>query len=252
MKTIVAVCAVCIFGVSALVSQGLTQFEVASIKVHSSASPDTNRPVIAGNQFSRTGNVNQLLMYAYELKAYQLAGGPDWVTHPSTDGDYYEIEAVAGGPEPLTQPRARQMLQNLLAERFHLRSHRETKEIPVYALVVGKDGPKFKESAPDAVTQSRGKVTATTVQSSFTKTHMDDVVRVLSSAMDRPVLDRTGLTGFYDLTLEFARDPAAAVAESNAASIFTAVQEQLGLKLESSKGPIEMFVINGVDRPSAN
>jgi uncharacterized protein (TIGR03435 family) len=173
------------------------------------------------------------------------------VTHPSTDGDYYEIEAVAAGSAPLTQPKARQMLQNLLADRFHLRFHRETKEMPVYALVVGKGGPKFQESAADSVTQSSGKVTATTVQSSFTKSRMDDVVRVLSSAADRPILDRTGLTGFYDLTLTFARDPAAAIEESNAASIFTAVQEQLGLKLESSKG-IEMFVIDGVDRPSAN
>ena len=143
------------------------------------------------------------------------------------------------------------MLQRLLADRFHLSFHRETREMPVYALVVAKGGPKFKESAPDAVTQARGKVTAT-VLSSFTKSRMDDVVRVLSSATDRPVLDRTGLAGFYDLTLEFARDPAAAIAESNTASIFTAVQEQLGLKLEPNKGPIDVLVINGVERPSAN
>jgi uncharacterized protein (TIGR03435 family) len=81
---------------------------------------------------------------------------------------------------------------------------------------------------------------------------MDALVRVLSGAADRPVLDATGLSGVYDLKLEFARDPAAAASETNVASIFTAVQEQLGLKLESRKGPVEVVIIDSVERPSEN
>jgi uncharacterized protein (TIGR03435 family) len=81
---------------------------------------------------------------------------------------------------------------------------------------------------------------------------MGDLVRVLSGAADRPVLDETGLAGFYDFKVEFARDPAAAIAESNTTSIFTAVQEQLGLKLESRRAPIEVYVIESAERPTEN
>jgi uncharacterized protein (TIGR03435 family) len=92
--------------------------------------------------------LNQLILYAWDLKVYQLSGGPEWVTHPSTDTDYYDISAIAEGSKPLTPPRARTLLQDLLADRFHLRLHREMKEMPVYALIVGKGGSKLKESAP--------------------------------------------------------------------------------------------------------
>jgi uncharacterized protein (TIGR03435 family) len=233
-------------------AQAPPAFEVASIKVHSFASPDRVGPPIAGNRLTSGGNLKQLIIYAYDLKVYQLYGGPTWVANPSTDTDYYDINAKAEGPEPLTQSRARQLLQTLLADRFQLRLHRESREMPVYALVVGKAGPKFKDSAQDATTGMRAKVTLATVASTFTKSDMNSLVRVLSSAADRPVLDQTGLTGFYDYKIEFARDPAAAAAESSAVSIFTAVQEQLGLKLESRKAPIEVLVIDHAERPSEN
>jgi uncharacterized protein (TIGR03435 family) len=226
--------------------------EVASIRVHSFASDGRGAPRIAGNRLTLTGNLNQLIMYAYDLKSYQLSGGPTWATHPSTDSDYYDISAKAEGPVTLTQSRARQLLQTLLADRFQLRLHREMKEMPVYALVVGKAGPKFKESTPDATGRMIASVSLTTVTSTFTKSQMDSLVRVLSSAADRPVLDQTRLTGFYDYKLEFARDPTAAADESSASSIFTAVQEQLGLKLESQKGSIEVLVIDHAERPSEN
>jgi uncharacterized protein (TIGR03435 family) len=236
----------------ALFAQAPPAFEVASIRVHSFASGDRGGPPIAGNRFTSGGNLKQLIIYAYGLKVYQLSGGPTWVTNPSTDTDYYDINAKAEGDEPLTESRARQLLQTLLADRFQLRLHRESKEMPVYALVVGKAGPKFKESAPDATTGMRASVTLATVTSTFTKSQMSSLVRVLSSAADRPVLDQTGLTGFYDFKVEFARDPAAVVAESSAASLFTALQEQLGLKLEPRRGSIETMVIDHAERPSEN
>jgi len=98
----------------------------------------------------------------------------------------------------------------------------------------------------------RRKSRAATITSTFSNCSVDLLVRVLSGAADRPVLNETGLSDSYDLKLEFARDPAAAASETNAASIFTAVQEQLGLKLESRKGPVEVIVIDSVERPSEN
>lgn len=238
-------------GATALFSQQPPEFEVATIKVHNPSS-DGGGPAIAGNHFTRSGNVKQLLIYAYDLKNYQVSGGPSWVAQPSVQGDYYDIEAVAEGTAPLTQSRARQMLQGLLTQRFHLKLHRETRDEPVYTLFVNKGGPKFKESAPDAVTWSQGAVTQSTVLSTFIKSSMDDLVRVLSGAADRPVLNQTQLTGLYDFKLEFARDPATAISESNASSIFTAVQEQLGLKLESRRAPVEILVIDSAERPTEN
>ncbi len=229
-------------------------FEVASIRVHSfaSASPDRVGPPIAGNRGTFGGNLKQLIIYAWDLKVYQLFGGPAWVTNPSTYTDYYDINAKAEGDELLTESRARQLLQTLLADRFQLRLHRESREMPVYALIVGKSGPKFKDSAPDATTRMAPKVTLATVTSTFTKSQIGSLVRVLSAAADRPVLDQTGLTGFYDFKIDFARDPAAAAADSSAASLFTAVHEQLGLKLEPRKAPIEVLVIDHAERPSEN
>ncbi len=227
------------------------RFEVASIRVHSSASDGRGGPPISGSRFTLTGNLNQLIIYAYDLKGgYQLSGGPSWATHPRTDGDYYDISAKAEGEEALAQSRARQLLRTLLADRFQLQLHREMREMPVYALVVGKAGPKLKESAPDAPTRMTASVSVATVTSIFTRSQMDSLVRVLSGAADRPVLDQTGLTGYYDYKVEFARDPVAA--ESSAPSLFTAVQEQLGLKLEPEKRSIQVLVIDHADRPSEN
>ena len=252
MKRRTSTLAVGLVVVTGLFAQAPPAFEVASIRVHSFASGDRAGPPIAGNRLTSGGNLYQLIMYAYDLKSYQISGGPSWATHPSTDGDYYDISAKAEGTETLTQARARQLLQTLLADRFQLKLHREMKEMPVYALVVGKAGPKFKESAPDARGGTVGSVSLTTVTSTFTKSPMDTLVRVLSGAADRPVLNRTGLTGFYDFKLEFARDPAAAAAESSASSMFTAVQEQLGLKLEPQKGSIEVVVIDHAEKPLEN
>jgi uncharacterized protein (TIGR03435 family) len=234
-----------------LFAQAPPAFEVASIRVHSFDSERAGPP-IAGNRLAVAGNLYQLVMYAYDLKPYQVSGGPSWATRPSTHGDYYEISAKAEGEERLTQARARQLLQTLLTDRFQLRLHRESREMPVYALVVGRGGPKFKEGAKDAISRSIGSVSLTTVTSTFTNSSMDALVRVLAGASDRPVLNQTGLPGLYDYKLEFARDPAAAAAESNVLSIFTAVQEQLGLKLESKKGLVEIFVIDRAERPSEN
>jgi uncharacterized protein (TIGR03435 family) len=237
--------------VSALFAQATPSIEVASVRVHSPKNPDRSAPQISGDRLTIGGNVNQLVMYSYDLKAWQISGGPPWVTHSSTETDYYDISVKADGGEPLTQPRARQLLQSLLAERFRLSVHREKREAPVYALVRGR-GPKLKESEAETPCRSAGKANAATVISSFTNCPIDALLRVLAGAADRPVLDQTGLTGHYDFKIEFARDPAAATADSDVPTLFTAVQDQLGLKLESQKGTVEVTVIDRVERPTEN
>ena len=142
----------------------------------------------------------QLVMYAYDLKGYQVAGGPAWAAHPSTDTDYCDIAAKADAP--LTQERARQLVQGLLADRFQLKLHQERKEMPVYALVVVRGGPKLKENASDATCRSLAHVSLATVTETSTHCPMDFLVRVLSGASDRPVLNQTGLQGFYDFKLD--------------------------------------------------
>lgn len=235
-----------------LPAQTPRSIEVASIRVHSFKSPDRDGPPISGNRFGAGGNLKQLIINAWDLKIWQVLGGPAWVTNPSTDTDYYDIMLKAEGDEPLTQPQARLLLQSLLADRFQLRVHRETKETPIYALVIGKGGPKLKENAPDATCRLQPHVSLEMVTATFTGCPTSMLVRLLSGAADRPVIDKTGLSGAYDFHLEFARDPAGATGESGYASMFTAVQEQLGLKLESQKGPTEVVVIDRAERPTEN
>lgn len=235
-----------------LLAQPQPSFEVASIRVHAFNSPNRSGTRIDGNRFTTGGNLYQLIIYAYDLKSYQLSGGPTWAAHPSTDGDYYDINAKSEGDAVLSQPRARQLLQTLLSDRFHLRLHHEMKEMPVYDLIVGPGGPKFQESGAETTSRTAGSVSLTAVRSIFQKSSMDALVRVLSGAMDRPVLDQTRLRGLYDYKLEFARDPAAAADQSSPSSVFTAVTEQLGLKLKSDKASIEICVIDHAERPTEN
>jgi uncharacterized protein (TIGR03435 family) len=190
-------------------------------------------------------------MDAYHLNAsYQISAGPSWM---DSDSDRFDIVANAPGESAPTGDDVRRMLQSLLADRFQLKLHRETQERPVYALVVAKNGPKLKESGPDKEfsTTVRGSQTA---QLTMTKATMEQLAIQLSgSGLDRPVLDKTGLAGHYDIALnwipEYAGPPAS---DSNSVNVFTAVQEQLGLRLEPQKAPVEILVIDHAEKPSEN
>ncbi len=137
------------------------------------------------------------------------------------------------------------MLQTLLAERFKLTIHRETKEIPIYALVAAKNGPRLQEA------KDKDKIGSMSIGRGMLRgqTTLADLARYLSSSADRPVMDRTGLTAGFEINLQWSPDTSP---EASGPSLFTAVQEQLGLKLESSKGPVELLVIDHAERPSGN
>lgn len=273
-------------------------FEVATVK--SFVMPPRGQQMRVGtptspNRASYVGRtLKMLISEAWGVKTYQVTG-PEWL-----DSERYEITGVL--PEGKTREQAKFMLQNLLADRFRIKMHRETKEMAVYALVVGKNGPKLKASQPTAsradqttavnaaapphdrdgfVVLPEGKpaFTVTTgpngdlLMSSRMQTmedfaaHLADFAAFLGIA-ERPVLDQTGVTGRYDINIEFSatnRLPAngaaggfpegglAAAADPASAPALATTLEHLGLKLESAKAPITFFVVDQADKtPEAN
>lgn len=199
---------------------------------------------------------------------YRYSGAPRWI-----DVDRYDIEARVDNSTADQLQKLRRadrilvdqhMLQALLVERFGLKIHRETKEFPVYFLVVAKSGPKLQESKPtpdDPNTPTnatwggtvRGPLTISTAR----RVPTEELARVLSKSIGRMVLDKTELTGKYDFTLQYVPEQIAVTttvdaSDSSDTSIFKALQDQLGLKLESGKGPVEIIVIDHIERASVN
>jgi uncharacterized protein (TIGR03435 family) len=214
----------------------------------------------SANQFAARGyQLRVLISAAYNLNPKAVSGGPAWI-----DSDLYDLIARTPGRVRPNLEEQMAMLRTLIAERFNLTFHRQKKEMSVYALTVAKNGPKLKESqtaelgpegppplvfviAPDVVRVPARSATTT------------ELTYILQrAAFDRPVLDRTGLTARYDFDLEFAPDESLfggmlrGAGDSGKPGIFTAMQEQLGLKLEAAKGLVDSIVIDKIDRPSAN
>jgi uncharacterized protein (TIGR03435 family) len=192
-----------------------------------------------------------LIGLAYDVFDSQISGGPNWL-----DTEKYDIQAKAGSA--LKVWRMRLMLQSLLAERFRLALHRETKEEPIYELVVAKGGPKIE---PAAGAKTPGHLRVGTGQLTGIAAPISWLTQSLSGNLDRYVVDKTGLNGNYNFTLQWTPDmgqlpqqrpDALPPPDASGPSIFTALQEQLGLQLKSEKGPVETLVIDHAERPSAN
>jgi uncharacterized protein (TIGR03435 family) len=244
MKSRIA-CYVCLAVVAG--AQAPPAFEAASIKpTHYQGGPlrVTSRVDADGINFSNT-TLKACIQRAYGVKPYQVTG-PDWI-----GTERYNIVAKASGPAP--EAALLLMLQTLLADRFKLVFHRESKEMPVYALVGAKNGPKFKEAKGEGATQI-GAGDGEGVL--FERAGMNALAGVLARSVDRPVLNDTGLNGLYDFKLTWTEDNGPrrpdAAEPGDAPSIFTAVQEQLGLKLEARRAPVDILVIDRAGRPSEN
>ena len=268
-------------------------FEVASVKANHSGDHMVSLMNSPSGRFSaKNVSVKMLIRLAYKVQDFQIAGGPGWI-----DSERYDIEAKpeSSGPDsspaPSTDDRReaameaqRLRIQALLADRFGMTVHHDTKELPVYALVVAKGGAKLHVAAvtPDGaeppaspnpkgpmfkgrgMRMGRGELSGQSAPLSL-------LAETLSNQIGRTVVDRTGLTGLYDFTLKWTPDESqppmfpgpreapegrppgdrAANADSGP-SIFTAIQEQLGLKLESQKGPVPILVIDRIEKPSEN
>jgi uncharacterized protein (TIGR03435 family) len=229
-------------------------FEVASIRPHTAPLHTIMGRKISGPRVTLEGyTVPQLIIEAYGLKGiWQLS-----LAAVSGQSDllnvYYDIAARAPGETAITKDESRKMLQTLLADRFQLSIHRETKELPVYALLIGKNGPKLKASATDA--DCAVHVSAVTGGQSYSLSNctIDVLVDLLGNGLvDRPVIDKTQLTEKYDFRLAAMPDFMSRNRSDPAElSPFTALQD-LGLRLQAQTAPVEIIAVDRVEKPSAN
>lgn len=252
------------------------QFEVASVKP---AAPDQRGQFVriapGGRLTGKNITLKDLIQNAWRIQSFQISGGPSWI-----DSAHWDISA-----KPETTPKPDDlplMIQALLKDRFLLTLHQETKELPMYALVVkkeGKLGPGLTESKEGSCTpidmskpppppepgklRGCGAMMMSPRQLTATATSISSLGPSLSRILGRTVIDKTGLTGKYDMVLQWTPDESQAIrtgpdappsppSDSAPPSIFTALQEQLGLKLESQKGPVQIFVIDRAEKPSEN
>jgi uncharacterized protein (TIGR03435 family) len=265
----------------------LPTFEVASVKKHPENEQKQEGIMMGGPDVSqfRTSNVTMktLIATAYGVKEFQIAGGPGWINSERWDIDAKVEDSVAEQlqklPRQQEQAQKALMLRSLLLDRFALRVTRGAKEGTVLALAVAKGGPKLKEVPPPdplATTEltpgplvpgqvftpppgqalmMRSKPGAADYTMAANAVPIAALVNQLSMQLDRHVVDQTGLKGTYQYTLQFGGMPppgAEAESDNNTASIFTALQEQLGLKLESTKGQIDTITIDRIEEPTPN
>jgi uncharacterized protein (TIGR03435 family) len=231
--------------------QGVLAFEVASIKPNTSEAKGGGAGIRPGRFDATNATLLQLIAQAYGIQAFgsqdlqnRIVGGPKWIS-----AERYNVSART--EQAVSRQTTMLMAQTMLGERFQLKIHRETKEMPVYALVVGKDGPKVTPNTDEGQGDVSQGATQGTYRITARKMPMYVLTSLLENQMDRVVVDRTGLQGNIDFQLEWALDLNNAASVS-APSVFSAVQERLGLKLESTKGPVEVIVIDHVERPSEN
>jgi len=260
-------------------SQARRSFESISIKA---SAPGSRSSSISGLQklAVKNASLRDLIRVAYQVRDFQISGGPDWI-----DSTHYDIDArVKDKPAPKEWLRTMPpMLQSLLEDRFKLKLHRETKELPVYVLTVAKGGPKFQQSKEKSCTTFNwirnspppgqiasihcGAAELTNAQLNRTLDAVGISIKgatpdapglmfFLSRELDHIVIDKTGLTGLFDFYLEWNRaatlDKAATSADPDNPPLFTALQDQLGLKLTQEKGPVEILVIDHAEKPTEN
>jgi uncharacterized protein (TIGR03435 family) len=244
----------------------LGSFEVASIKPTNPGATYMSVGFEPGGRFvAESIDVETLIRNAYDVHTFQISGGPGWITSAK-----YDIVAKPSDVEPEnpnetqraeSRKRHQQELQGLLANRFHFKFHEITKEQPIYALVISKEGPKLQAAAAPrgtSIAMRPGQLTSYGIS-------LPSLAANLSGLVNRIVHDKTGLSGLYAFTLQWAAEENAATPlgrtsdmgldardASNAPSIFTAIQEQLGLKLEPARGPVSFLVIDHVERPTEN
>jgi len=236
-------------------------FEVATIKP---ADPDATGRWIrmeSADRFAAHNHaVRTLIAAAYDMSPQAVLGGPPWV-----DSDRWEILAKTPGEVRPNLDQQMSMLRQLLGERFKLAFHREPKQLSIYTLSIAKGGSKLKPStvSPDATPEGPPplvfSLSPTVVRLPGRYATVAEFASVLQrSPLDRPVVDKTGLSGRYDFDLEFAPDERLwggilpRPENSDKPELFRAIQEQLGLQLTAAKGPVDGLVIDRIERPSEN
>ncbi len=262
-------------------------FEAASVKANKSGEQERFVQRQAGGRFNaKNMPLRALITFSYQIQGFQLVGAPDW-----TASSHFDIVAKAAGDPPPVAPgsgpdQLMLMMRTLLAERFKMVAHRETRELPIYALVLarrdGKPGPQLRQAVTDCAARAAaarsggpppgpppGPDSPVTCgmrmmpgKMLFGGMPLSQFANGLSPQVQRVVLDRTGLAGNWDFELSYAPEQTQAppggfpagvelpAADPNAPNLFTAVQEQLGLKLEPARGPVEVLVIDRIEQPT--
>jgi uncharacterized protein (TIGR03435 family) len=261
-------------------------FDVASVKQNRSGEGFIRVGMAPGGRFTATNvPLRQLIQLAYQIQLFQIVGGPNWIA-----SDRFDIVAKAAGDVPPPTPGVagpmQLMMRTLMADRFKLTLHNEQREMPIYALVLakadGKLGPQLKPSTTDcaALMGAAARRGGPPPPPSFNEPMqcgmrvfpgalsaggfpLSQLTQFLSSTVQRIVVDRTGLTGNFDLNMTWTPDqmpqgrgdpppgaPPLPAIDPNGPSIFTAVQEQLGLKLESTKAPVDVLVVDRAEHPT--
>ena len=245
-------------------------FEVASIRRNNSGSDSASVRGQAGRLAITNNPLRNIIRNAWGLQGFQIVGGPDWI-----NTERWDIVAKAEGNPPSPQMMA--MVQALLADRFKLVVHRETRDMPIYALVFARadhaPGPKMRPSSTDCAAVMTAAIARGGVppppdgkvlcgmrvnngRIEMNAETMTNFVRNLSPIAGRSIVNKTGLTGGFDLELTWTPDapagnaPDATPLANDGPSLFTAMQEQLGLKLDAQRGPVQVLVIDSAVRPT--
>ena len=262
---------VALTALTAVAQSSRPSFEAASVKPNTSGDTFLRVMTPPGRFSAVNAPLRMVVRQAFQLPEFRMSGGPGWL-----DTDRWDIEATAGGAASFDEIRA--MTRTLLEDRFKLKSHTETRQLPIYVFSVarrdGKLGDQIKPSgaeclpikapagAPPPPPPPPGPAPRTSCGSllglgaiSGRKLRIERLVEVLSQYVGRRIVDVTHLTGEFDLDLRWTPDQPAGrggpplLSDDNAPSLFTAVQEQLGLKLDASRGPVDVLVIDGAEKP---
>ncbi len=228
-----------------LSAQDLT-FDVASVKRSTSTAYRPPFTVTGGGGIDAKATLDFFLVIAYKVAPFQVVNLPEW----AHSEDYTIIARTAPGTvQKVPGKREDELLERLralLADRFHLVVHREMREMPVYVLTIAKNGPKMPESEKHEITNLRMSRTQVANEGGAP---MSWLVTSLENRAGRKVIDETGLTGFYRFDLHWTPDN---LPDANGPSLFTAIPEQLGLKLEAKRRPVEVIVVDSIQRPTEN
>jgi uncharacterized protein (TIGR03435 family) len=223
---------------------------VATIKPH-----DPNDPCRGCSGFTTDGSrmtihnkgISNLIQVAYSINPRQLVGAPEWIFREA-----FDIVLTTGTPGEPSSAQWQDALQHLLAERFNLKIHHDTRALPVFAIEIAKGGPKIKTSGPDEKPDGDDMRNGQDQTVKLTSASMCDFAIRMQHFADRPVVDHTGLTGRYNFALHYTVDESRTADPNAPPELFTAVQEQLGLKFRPTKAPVDVLVIDHIDRPSEN
>ncbi len=234
-------------------SKASPTFDVAAIHLHTPVPHEHSHIVDSSGRFITVNvDLKSILQWAFDVPASRIVAGPAWIGTQRFDIEAKSESALDTQPKydsAAARQQKRQMVQSLLADRFHLVFHHETRELPIYALEVTKAGPKFQAKQTNNSQVNSGR---NYLQIEGGENTMTVLAESLAEILDRVVVDETGILGKYSVNLKWTPDDAISSGDEAPPSIFTALQEQLGLKLESKKGPVQVFVIDKIEMPSEN